>query len=134
MARILHLNFHAMVKNPKILIAEKDKNSRNALRDFFILCNFSVETASNAFVITKKILKKAYDFFIMDEDLTSNALLKKIALIKKDVKIYCVLTQYDSEFITKLQELGIENYMEKPINPNKLKDDILKSYNSKFIH
>lgn len=114
-----------MTKKGKILVAEDERKILNLLQLYLEKNNYEVITAENGIEALEKIKKFDPDLLVLDilmPEMNGHEVCKKIRKDKKyrDIPIIYLSSLTEKQSIVSSLELGGDDYLTKPFDPNEL--------------
>lgn len=114
-----------MTKKGKILVAEDERKILNLLQLYLEKNNYQVITAQNGIEALEKIKKFDPDLLVLDivmPEMNGHEVCKKIRKDKKykDIPIIYLSSLTEKQSIVSSLELGGDDYLTKPFDPNEL--------------
>jgi len=116
-----------MNKEPIILYVEDEKDIRHEMSEILSLDFKNVIIAENGQDGLKMYKEHNPDLVITDVQMpymNGIDMSKSILEINKDAKIIVMTAFNENGYMTKAKEVGIKNYINKPVNINELFDSI----------
>jgi DNA-binding response OmpR family regulator len=107
----------------KILLLEDDKILSASLKDFLELEGYSVDTAYRGTEVFDLTFDKKYDLYILDvnvPDVNGFDVLNSLKEAGDDTPAIYITALTDINSITKGFEIGAEDYIKKPFDPEEL--------------
>ncbi len=117
-------------KNVNVLIVDDEKDFRDLFAELVNRMGYSVITAENGKEALEKIKKKPIQAAIIDYNMPGMDGLELLTQIKKrDTNIFVVLISGygNGELETEAIQKGVDEYVVKPMDINKLQDALQKS-------
>lgn len=114
-----------MTKKGKILVAEDERKILNLLQLYLEKNNYQVITAQNGIEALEKIKKFDPDLLVLDivmPEMNGHEVCKKVRKDKKykDIPIIYLSSLTEKQSIVSSLELGGDDYLTKPFDPNEL--------------
>ncbi len=114
-----------MTKKGKILVAEDERKILNLLQLYLEKNNYEVITAQNGIEALEKVKKFDPDLLVLDivmPEMNGHEVCKKIRKDKKyrDIPIIYLSSLAEKQSIVSSLELGGDDYLTKPFDPNEL--------------
>jgi len=97
------------------------------LKSFLEINGFAVEYAENGFLALEKLANEDFQLIIMDilmPGIDGIEVYKRVKENKKEIKVIFISAYLPEEKKEELKNLGIEDYLEKPFDLEKLIDKI----------
>lgn len=107
----------------KVLIVEDEKLNREILKDIFQSIYKHVYTATDGESGLNSFIDKKPDIIITDlrmQRMDGITMIEKIQELKKDQPFVIVSAHSDHEYLQKAEQLGIKNFLVKPVDCRKL--------------
>jgi len=123
----------------KILLLEDDFNLASSLKEILELEGYEVDIVSNASEAYEKTFNEKYDFYIFDINLPDEngiEVLKNLREGKDKTPTIFITALVDLNTMSKAFNVGIEDYIKKPFDPEELLIRInakLKQHSNKII-
>ncbi len=117
-------------KNVNVLIVDDEKDFRDLFAELVNRMGYSVITAENGKEALEKIKKKPIQAAIIDYNMPGMNGLELLTQIKKrDTNIFVVLISGygNGELETEAIKMGVDVYVVKPMDINKLQDALQKA-------
>jgi len=114
-----------------ILLLEDDKVLSESLKEYLELDGFEVDTAFTAQEAYEKTFENSYDLYIFDINLPDEdgfKVLKNLKDAGDDTPTIYITALTDTNSIAKGFELGAEDYIKKPFDPEELSIRIKSRY------
>jgi len=118
----------------KILLLEDDKILCDSLKDFLELEGYSVDTAHRGPEVFDLTFEKHYDLYILDvnvPDIDGFDVLSSLKEAGDETPAIYITALTDINSISKGFEIGAEDYIKKPFDPEELIVRIKSKYNQK---
>ena len=116
-----------MPKLGKILVAEDDSHERQGLSDLLMAWGYETDTAGNGAEALEKIAVFSPVVVISDlrmPELTGMELLRQVHATNPDLHFIMLTGQGSIEEAVEATKLGADNFLEKPIDPNRLRVEL----------
>jgi diguanylate cyclase (GGDEF)-like protein len=113
-----------LTQNLNVLYVEDDKESREQISEIFQLLFASVDTAFDGEDALEKYKLKSYDILITDINMprmNGIELTKRVKTLKPSQNIIIISAHNDSEYLLQAIDLGIDNFIIKPVQMEQLK-------------
>jgi CheY-like chemotaxis protein len=114
--------------NPiKILVVDNEEDQRRLMSDILTEFGYSVKTVSSAEAALKGMNSENYQLIITDlimPGMDGTELCERIKSIRPDVKVYAISGHIDLYDDNKLERLGFDGIIQKPVSMNALKETI----------
>ncbi|MCF6149844.1 MAG: response regulator [Candidatus Kuenenia sp.] len=107
---------------PKLLLVDDDKNALDGLKKILSRYGYAVSGVISGDAALDVLLQKKFDIIITDLNLPGMGGLTLIQEIRKrelPVSII-VLTAYDEDIAINTKKYGVDDYLAKPVNVDKL--------------
>jgi len=107
----------------KILLLEDDFNLAQTLKEILSLENYDVDIASNASEAYEKTFYNNYDLYIFDINLPDEngiEILKNLREANDSTSTICITALTDLNTMSKAFDVGTEDYIKKPFEPEEL--------------
>ena len=107
----------------KILLLEDDFNLASSLKEILELENYEVDIVSNASEAYEKTFKEKYDLYIFDINLPDEngiEVLKNLRDADDKTPTIFITALVDLNTMSKAFNVGIEDYIKKPFDPEEL--------------
>lgn len=117
----------------KLLIVDDEEDIREFARRFFMKRGIVVEVASNGREALEKIESFQPDLSLFDirmEQMTGVDALRALRESGNDCKIIMISGMEDEHTVNECQELGVVNFIHKPLVIEELQDIVLAELNS----
>lgn len=104
------------------LVIDDDQVDRNAVGDLLKRVDIKIDNAIDGMDGIRKIKKHSYDFIILDlkmPNVDGEQALRIIKKVNDSLPILVVSGYLTKEKLSKLQKLGVEGFLTKPIDINK---------------
>ncbi|MEW6170310.1 MAG: response regulator [Candidatus Omnitrophota bacterium] len=114
---------------PKLLIVDDEPDVREFAKNFFTKRKIEVATAASGEEAIKVVQEFKPDLALLDvrmQGMDGLETLKKMKEINKDVKVIMVSGVNDAEAIKKARDLGVLDYIHKPLILQELEQIVLK--------
>jgi CheY-like chemotaxis protein len=115
------------MKSIKILVVDNEEDQRRLMSVILTEFGYAVKTASSAEAALKRIDSENYQLIITDlimPEMDGTELCERIKGTRPDVKVYALsghIELYDDD---KLEKLGFDGIIKKPVSMNALKKTI----------
>lgn len=115
------------MKSIKILVVDNEEDQRRLMSVILTEFGYAVKTASSAETALKRIDSENYQLIITDlimPGMDGTELCERIKRIRPDVKVYALsghIELYDDD---KLEKLGFDGTIKKPVSMTALKETI----------
>jgi len=109
--------------NKSILIVDDEPIVRESIRDWLKNAGYEVTTAETGEEALEIMKKQDFDILILDIRLpgkTGISVLKRVKILKPEIKSIIITAYPSSELAAEAKELGAIDYMVKPIAPDDL--------------
>jgi len=131
-----------ILKNMRILVVDDNATSRMILVRYLDSFGFTVgESASGAeSLVELEEAQEPYQLVFMDwkmpdlDGIETTKLIQASTQIKEMPKVIMVSAYGREELMDKAQEVGIEAYLVKPVNPSGLQDTILEAFGHEEVY
>lgn len=114
--------------NPiKILVVDNEEDQRRLMSAILTEFGYSVKTVSSAEAALKAINSENYQLIITDlimPGMDGTELCERIKSIRPDVKVYAISGHIELYDDNKLERLGFDGIIQKPVSMNTLKETI----------
>jgi len=107
----------------RILLLEDDITLRESLRDYLTLEGFDVDIASSAIEAYDMSYENSYDLYLFDINLPDESgfsVLKNLKESGDNTPTFFITALVDIDSITKGFNVGADDYIKKPFNPEEL--------------
>jgi len=129
------------LKGKKVLIVDDNDSAREILEDALNSFSLDVSMASSGAEAINKIEEAdgnhPYDLVLMDwqmpemNGIRTSELIKKHERLKKKPKIIMLIAYSREEIVRQAEEVGIEGFLVKPMNPSALFESIMEVFGKK---
>lgn len=114
--------------NPiKILVVDNEEDQRRLMSAILTEFGYSVKTVSSAEAALKGMNSENYQLIITDlimPGMDGTELCERIKSIRPDVKVYAISGHIELYDDNKLERLGFDGIIQKPVSMNTLKETI----------
>lgn len=114
--------------NPiKILVVDNEEDQRRLMSDILTEFGYTVKTVSSAEAALKGMNSENYQLIITDlimPGMDGTELCERIKSIRPDVKVYAISGHIELYDDNKLERLGFDGIIQKPVSMNTLKETI----------
>ncbi len=107
----------------KLLLLEDDITLQESLCDYLEVEGFSVDIANNANEAYEKTFENSYDFYLFDINLPDESgfeVLKNLKNSGDKTPTFYITALVDIESIAKGFNIGVDDYIKKPFDPEEL--------------
>jgi CheY-like chemotaxis protein len=125
----IHLNHYTGLQGAKILVVDDNALNRNVACKLLSNWQVKVDTAENGLEAIQKVKASAYDIILMDLFMPVMDGFEAITQIKEcgiKTPIIALTGNILTEEENKVLELGVQDYVTKPFNPQELYKTILE--------
>lgn len=113
------------VRNRKyrILVSDREKNTRDAVTEIFITAGYTVEAAGSGSETIEKLSRQAYDLIFCDLDLPRNSGLEIVRMaraLNRDARIVVTSSLGEQANRSRIKREGAFEYLDKPLRKTTL--------------
>lgn len=123
---VRHTN--AMSQSMRVLVVDDNEINQKVVAGFLEKELYQIDKVYDAETAIEKVKQEKYDVILMDIQLPKmhgDEATKIIREFNKDVKIIALTGNLGTDYIETYKEVGMNGYLEKPIDPDKLKQALL---------
>ena len=111
------------MKSPKLLLVEDDEVLASSLKRFLTLNGFEVDTVSSYSKAADKTFENRYDLYIFDINLKDGSgidLLEDLRFAEDNTPTIFITALQDTNYMIKGFNVGAQDYIKKPFDPEEL--------------
>ncbi|ABM01155.1 PAS domain S-box protein [Shewanella amazonensis] len=129
-AQNAQLNVEQELEGMAVLVVDDNSTARDILRTTLQSMGFSVDSARSGMEALEKCAERDYRIALIDwkmPEMDGTETAARMRELKQPPLILMVSAHANSEFIDKVEEMGINGYITKPISASRLLDGIMSA-------